>query len=44
MKISEGTRSQIKKATSPKEVKRIFRDAQRKEQQGEYDFARPGYI
>lgn len=43
-KATEGTRSQIKKATSVKDIKRLYNTARRKEENGEYDFARPGYI
>ena len=43
-KANEGTRSQIKKATSVADIKKLYRAAKRKEENGEYDFARPGYI
>ena len=43
-KANEGTRSQIKKATTVADIKKLYRAAKRKEENGEYDFARPGYI
>lgn len=43
-KVTEGTRSQIKKATSIKDIKQLYKAAKRKEELGEYDFARAGYI
>lgn len=43
-KATEGTRSQIKKATSIKDIKQLYKAAKRKEELGEYDFARAGYI
>ena len=43
-KVTEGTRSQIKKATSIKDIKQLYKAAKRKEELGEYDFARDGYI
>ena len=44
MKNNDGTRSQIKNATTVAEINKLYRAAKRKEELGEYDFARPGYM
>ena len=43
-KANEGTRSQIKKATSIKDIKEPVQVAKRKEENGEYAHTGPNYI
>jgi len=44
MKANEGTRSQIKKATSIKEVKKLLRKAEDANNRHGYVYACPGYM
>lgn len=44
MKANEGTRSQIKKATSTKEVKKLLRTAEDANNRHGYVYACPGYM
>ena len=43
-KANEGTRSQIKKATSIKDIKQLYKVAKKKADNGDYAHASPNYI